>query len=262
MGSPAMRRFSLDDLSAGETAWLEGLWQGTARLDQLPPRDPDWSVWMVLGGRGSGKTRTGAQWVLDRVRQGARRIALIAPTLHDAREVMLGGESGLLNVARRNMRPRFEPTRRRLVFPDNAICGGAVAHLFSAHEPDSLRGPQFDCAWGDEFCAWRDPETALSNLQLGLRLKAKDGTPPRLCLTTTPRPIPVLDGLLADSGTRLTRSRTRDNAAHLSAGFVDRMEATYGGSSLGRQELDGQIVRDHPDALFRREDIDLSLIHI
>jgi phage terminase large subunit-like protein len=204
-----------------------------------------------LGGRGSGKTRTGAEWILDRVRRGSRRIALVAPTLHDAREVMLGGDSGLLRIGFRHERARYEPTRRRVVFPN-----GAIAYLFSAHDPDSLRGPQFDCAWGDAFCAWPDPDAVLSNLRLGLRL----GVKPRLCLTSTPRPLPMLDSLLANSGTRVTRSRTRDNADNLAPGFIDAMAETYGGSALGRQELDGEIVRDHLGAIFSRVDIDQARV--
>lgn len=236
-------------LTPDEDAYLFREWLGTARKDQQAPDDLDWAVWMVLGGRGSGKTRTGAEWIMERVRRGAKRIALVAPTLHDAREVMLGGDSGLINVAFRNERPRYEPTRRRAVFPN-----GAIAHIFSSHEPDSLRGPQFDCAWGDEFCAWPDPDGVLSNLRMGLRL----GDSPRMCLTSTPRPIPALDRLLAAPGTRVTRSRTRDNADHLAPGFVVAMEDLYGGSALGRQELDGVIVRDHPGAIFTRGDIDRS----
>jgi phage terminase large subunit-like protein len=156
-----MSKFQKRQLAVPEHDYIMRNWLGLARSDQSAPRDPDWSVWLVLGGRGSGKTRTGAEWILDRVRRGARRIALVAPTLHDAREVMLGGDSGLLRIGFRHERARYEPTRRRVVFPN-----GAIAHLFSAHDPDSLRGPQFYCAWGDEFCAWPDPDAVLSNLRL------------------------------------------------------------------------------------------------
>ncbi|GLQ19670.1 DNA-packaging protein [Algimonas porphyrae] len=237
--------------SDSETASINCDWGAFARCDQRAPDNPDWSVWLLLGGRGSGKTRAGAEWVLEQVRQGARRIALIGPTLHDAREVMLGGDSGLLNVGFRNERPHYEPTRRRLVFPS-----GAIAYLFSAHEPDSLRGPQFDAAWGDEFCAWRDPDAVLSNLRLGLRL----GSSPRLTLTTTPRPMPALDRLIHAPGTCVTRSRTRDNADNLAPGFIAAMTDLYGGTALGRQELDGVIVRDHPGAIFQRGDIDKARV--
>lgn len=232
---------------ASESAFILEDWFALARRDQREPEDANWRTWLVLGGRGSGKTRTGAQWVLDQVRLGARRVAIIAPTLHDAREVMLGGDSGLLNIGWKHARPRYEPTRRRLVFPN-----GSEGWLFSAHEPDSLRGPQFDCAWGDEFCAWPDPEAVLSNLRMGLRL----GRRPRLCLSSTPRPLRLLDRLIAEPTTHLVRSRTRDNIDNLANGFVDAMEERYGNSALGRQELNGEIVRDHPGAIFSRADID------
>lgn len=246
-----MSKFQKQDLIAAEQVYVMRNWLGLARPDQLPPEETPWSVWVVLGGRGSGKTRTGAEWVLQKVRDGARRVALVAPTLHDAREVMLGGDSGLLRIGFLHERARYEPTRRRVVFPS-----GAIAYLFSAHDVDSLRGPQFDCAWGDEFCAWPDAEGTLSNLRLGLRL----GHDPQLCLTSTPRPLPLLDTLLAGPGTQITRSRTYDNAANLAPGFIDAMDETYGGSALGRQELDGEIVRDHPGAIFNRADIDSARV--
>lgn len=238
-------------MNAAERSLWDYDWLLNARPDQCAP-ELDWRVWLVLGGRGSGKTRTGAEWVLEQVRRGARHIALVAPTLHDAREVMLGGASGLLNVGYFNERPTYQPTRRRLVWPDLTGAGEATGYLFSAHEPDRLRGPQFDCAWGDEFCAWGDPQLALANLRLGLRL----GTRPRLCLTTTPRPIPALDAIMNETGTIVTHSRTRDNAENLAPDFLAAMTDMLGGTALGRQELDGKIVRDHPGALFRRADIE------
>lgn len=234
-----------------ETASFPAEWRGFAREDQVAPLSGDWKVWILLGGRGSGKTRSGAEWVLEQVRAGAQRIALVAPTLHDGREVMLGGDSGLLNIAPKSARPRYEPTRRRLLFPN-----GAKAYLFSAYEADRLRGPQFDCAWGDEFCAWPDADAILANLRLGLRL----GKHPQLCLTSTPRPLPVLDRLIAEAGTRLSQSRTSDNEDNLAPGFITSMEGLYGGTALGRQELDGMIVRDHPGAIFSRADIDGSRV--
>ena len=237
-----------------QLVWHQTRWRGTARLDQVDGRgDPNDTppIWLVMGGRGSGKTRTGAEWVREQVAAGARRIALVAPTLHAAREVMLAGESGLLSCGHIIERPSYSPTRRQLSW-DN----GAVAEIFSAHDPESLRGPQFDCAWGDELCAWPDAEGTLSNLRLALRL----GDNPRLCLTTTPKPMPLLDRLIAAPGTTVTRSRTHDNAAHLAPGFIAMMEDSYGGTALGRQELDGEIVRDHPGAIFTRADIDANRV--
>jgi len=251
-----MSKFQSRDLIAEHKNYVQHNWLGFAREDQIAPKNADWSVWLVLGGRGSGKTRTGAEWIMQKVRDGAERIALVAPTLHDAREVMLGGDSGLLRVGFPNERARYEPTRRRVIFP--AVNGRkeAVAYLFSAHDPDSLRGPQFDCAWGDEFCAWPHTDAVLSNLRLGLRL----GDNPQLCLTSTPRPLPLLDAVLANPGTRVTQSRTRDNAGNLAPGFIQAMTDTYGGSALGRQELDGEIVRDHPGAIFCRAHIDAGRV--
>lgn len=233
-----------------ELEWYQHQWRGTARPDQVDgrgKRSEETPIWLVMGGRGSGKTRTGAEWVREQVKRGKRRIALVAPTLHAAREVMLGGDSGLLSCGHILERPSYAPTRRQLTWAN-----GAVAEIFSAHDPDSLRGPQFDCAWGDEFCAWPDADATLSNLRLALRL----GSDPRLCLTTTPRPMPLLDRLIAAPGTTVTRSRTHDNAAHLAPGFIAMMEESYGGTALGRQELDGEIVRDHPGAIFTRDAID------
>lgn len=251
-----MSKFQKRDVDARQQDYIMRNWLALARRDQIAPEDADWSVWLVLGGRGSGKTRTGAEWILSCVRRGAKRIALVAPTLHDAREVMLGGDSGLLRIGFRDERARYEPTRRRVVFPARPGQSPAIAYLFSAHDPDRLRGPQFDCAWGDEFCSWPDPDAVLSNLRLGLRL----GERPQLCLTSTPRPLPMLDTLLASPGTRITRSRTYDNADNLAPGFIQAMADTYGGSALGRQELDGEIVRDHPGAIFSRTDIDQTRV--
>ncbi len=175
------------------------------------------------------------------VREGAKRIALVAPTYADAREVMIAGESGLLNIGYPAARPVYESSRRRLVWP-----GGAVGHVFSAEDPEGLRGPEFHCAWADEFCAWAYPEDTLSNLRFGLRL----GQNPRLLITTTPKPIPALRDLLAQKGVVTSRARTFDNKAFLSKSFLGAVEAVYGGTRLGRQEMDGEILQDHAGALF------------
>lgn len=241
--------------SAPEHSLWDLDWDFSARADQRAPDQP-WQTWLILGGRGSGKTRSGAEWVLEQVRQGAKNIALMAPTIHDAREVMLGGESGLLNIGFFDERPTYQPTRRRLVWPDMTGEGRAIGYLFSAHEPDRLRGPQFDCAWGDEFCAWSEPDAVLSNLRLGLRL----GRDPKLCLTTTPRPIKALDRLISEAGTVTTRSRTLDNASRLAPGFLKSVTDLFGGTALGRQELDGYIVRDHAGAIFERAVIDKARV--
>lgn len=222
-----------------------------ARPDQVAPKE-DWNIWLILGGRGSGKTRSGAEWVRRQtVFGGVQRVALVAPTLNDAREVMLEGDSGLLNIGPPSERPKYISSRRMLEWP-----GGAVGYVFSAEDPDSLRGPQFDCAWADEFCAWSHPEDTLSNLRMGLRL----GDEPKLVMTTTPKPLPALKTLMATPGVVVTQSRTKDNAAHLSPGFVEALTATYGQSRLARQELGGEVMFDFEGALLSREILDKARV--
>ncbi|MEZ0212686.1 MAG: DNA-packaging protein [Xanthobacteraceae bacterium] len=224
------------------------------RASQLPPGAAqgggDWTVWLVLGGRGAGKTRAGAEWVrgmaLGRppyTDRPAGRIALVAETMADVREVMVEGVSGLLAVHPRNERPRYEPTRRRLEWPN-----GAIAQGFSAEDPESLRGPQFDAAWCDELAKWRYAEAAFDMLQFGLRL----GANPRQVVTTTPRPTALLRRLIADPLSAVTRMGTAENAANLAPRFLETVVGRYAGTRLGRQELDGEMVEDRPDALWNR----------
>lgn len=206
----------------------------------------------MLGGRGAGKTRAGAEWVAGEVAAGrAGRIALVGETLGDAREVMIDGPSGLRTIARADDRPRYEVTRRRLLWPN-----GAVAHVFSAGEPESLRGPQFDAAWGDELAKWRYAEAAWDMLQFGLRL----GQNPRQVMTTTPRPVPVLKRLIADRTTAVTRAATHANRANLADGFFRTVIARYEGTRLGRRELDAELIEDNPDALWSRETVERTRI--
>ncbi len=230
-------------------------WSLTARPEQLPP-EGEWRTWLMMGGRGSGKTRAGAEWVHALAtgdlpglgRDG--RIALVAETFGDAREVMIDGVSGILGVAR-DQRPAFEATRRRLVWPS-----GAVAQMFSSEDPESLRGPQFDLAWCDELGKWRHARETWDMLQFGLRL----GTSPRQLVTTTPRATPLMLALVKDKATRVTRIRTEDNAANLAAGFLDTVRARYGGTRLGRQELDGELIADREDGLWRREQLEALVV--
>ena len=231
-------------------------WEVWAREDQLPPAG-DWRNWLILGGRGAGKTRAGAEWAravaLARKRFGerARRIALIGESLADVREVMIEGVSGLLAVHARWERPVWEPTRRRLEWRN-----GAVAYAFSADDPESLRGPQFDAAWCDELCKWRRAESAFDMLQFGLRL----GKNPRSVITTTPRPLPLLKRLLADSSTAISRAATKANAFQLAPRFLEQMLARYAGTRLGRQELDGEVIEARADSLFPRERIERARV--
>ncbi|WP_062016529.1 DNA-packaging protein [Aureimonas sp. AU4] len=233
-------------------------WAAIARPSQRPPAG-SWRQWLLMGGRGSGKTRAGAEWIRAQALSEAPfagrpcgRIALVAETLGDAREVMVEGESGLRSLDY-GERPVFEATRRRLVFSN-----GAVAQIFSSEDPDSLRGYQFDAAWGDELAKWTHDEATFDNLQLGLRL----GEDPRMVLTTTPRPVPLVKRLLAEEGTAVTRMPTAENRENLAGGFIAAMERRYGGSRLGRQELDGELVEGREDALFRRERIDAGRLRV
>ncbi len=206
---------------------------------------------MILGGRGAGKTRAGAEWVRtialglwEPLVQRAERIAIVAPTFAEARLVMIEGKSGLLAIHREDERPIYEPSKRMLTWPN-----GCVAHVFSAEEPDGLRGPQFDAAWCDELAKWKHAGAVWDMLQFALRL----GEWPRAVITTTPRPIPLLKRLLADSGTVTSRSTTFDNRRNLAKPFLDEVLQRYGRTRLGRQELNGELIEDDPDALFRRD---------
>ncbi|MFK8252239.1 DNA-packaging protein [Ancylobacter terrae] len=230
--------------------WLPHFWPVLGRPAQLPPQRQDWTTWLVLGGRGAGKTRAGAEWVRGMATgtppfaaRPVGRIALVAETMADVREVMVEGVSGVLAVHPRDARPKWEPTRRRLEWPN-----GAIAQGFSAEDPESLRGPQFDAAWCDELAKWRYAEAAWDMLQFGLRL----GERPRQVVTTTPRPTALLRRLLADPSSAVTRMGTAENAANLAPGFLQTVVGRYAGTRLGRQELEGELIEDRPDALWNR----------
>lgn len=238
----ADQRAFLAGLDADEAAALMEDWRFWARPNQLAPAG-EWRVWLLLAGRGFGKTRSGAEWVRHRIEAGrARRVALVAPTAADARDVMVEGESGLLAVAAADFRPRYEPSKRRLTWPN-----GAIATCFSADEPERLRGPQHDAAWCDELAAWRYAE-AWDMLMLGLRL----GADPRAVVTTTPKPTKLLRELMAAPGTQVTRGATRENARHLAPAFLTQIVQRYRGTRLGRQELEAELLEDAPGALWRR----------
>jgi phage terminase large subunit-like protein len=235
---------SMPPLTEEEWGTVGRHWSLKARLSQIedwpPPR-----LRLLLGGRGSGKTFAGAGWVNNLALEG-RRIALVGPSLHDVREVMVEGPSGIRALALEGRAPRWETSRRRLVWDQT----GAVAQAFSAEDADGLRGPQFHAAWADEFCAWRGPDRVLSNLRLGLRL----GDRPQLLVTTTPRPIPPLRRLIAEPGAVVVRMPTTENAENLAPGFAEALHALYGGTRLAKQELEGLIVESE-GALFRAEDL-------
>ncbi len=216
--------------------------QGSLRMAQLPPPG-DWAIWAILAGRGFGKTRAGAEWVHGLAATPGRRFALVGSTLDSARAVMVEGESGLLARVPPGGDVTFVPSLRQLTWPN-----GSQARLFSGGEPDSLRGGQFDFAWGDEFAHWPRGEATLTNLRLATRL----GAQPRLLLTTTPLALAWLKTLLAEPGVVVTRGRMADNRANLPASLIAGLERRYGGSAIGRQELDGEIVDDLEGALWTR----------
>lgn len=218
-------------------------WRDVARESQLAP-DGDWTVWLYSGGRGAGKTRAGAEWVHEQVAAGRRRVALIGPTAGDARDVMVEGESGILNCG--PVRPTYEPSKRRVTWPN-----GAIATTYSADEPDRLRGPQHDAAWADEIAAWRYP-AAWDMMMLGLRL----GADPRVVATTTPKPVKLVRDLLQTAV--VTRSTTYDNLDNLAPTFREQILARYEGTRLGRQELLAELLEDVPGALWTRDLIERS----
>ena len=216
----------------------------------LAPDGNPWLTWLMIGGRGAGKTRAGAEWIRAQAlglapfaTEKASRIALVGETEHDVREVMIEGVSGLLAVHGWYERPTWLPSRKRLEWSD-----GQIAQVFSAEDPESLRGPQFCCAWSDEMAKWRYAEAAFDMLQFGLRL----GAQPRQLITTTPRPTALLKRLIDDRTSVVTRAATRANANNLAPTFLQTVMSRYTGTRLGRQELEGEIIEDRPDALWSR----------
>jgi phage terminase large subunit-like protein len=222
----------------------DGLW---ARPNQVAPPG-EWLTWLILSGRGWGKTRTGVEWTISRARSNPRwRIALVARTAADVRDTMVEGESGILACSPPWFTPLWEPSKRRITWPN-----GAQATTFTAEEPDALRGPQHHDAWADELASWQYAQDTWDNLQFGLRL----GTHPRVVVTTTPRPIKILRELISDPTTHITRGTTFDNAANLAPSQVAKLRAKYEGTRLGRQELGGEVLDDVPGALWTRALLD------
>ena len=223
-------------------------WTFLAHPGQIPPEDRAWFCYLMRSGRGGGKTRAGAEWVLKRVRRGYRHIALIGQTAADIRDTMVElGPSSIMKIARANERPIYEPSKRRLTFPN-----GAVATTFTGEEPDQLRGPAHDTVWIDELAKFKYPEETWDNMEMGLRL----GNNPQVFCTTTPRPIPIIKRLIRDPTTIDVRFSTAQNAENLSPIFLKRIQERYAGTRLGRQELEGEVLEDNPNALFQRDVIE------
>ncbi len=252
----AERTEALDRLPIEVRANLKYHWNFYARPDQIEPEGDWWTTWLILAGRGWGKTKTGSEtirkWACGTTplgRGSCSHIALVAETSGDARDVMVEGPAGILTCHPKDFRPNYEPSKRRLTWPN-----GATATLYNAVEPDQLRGPQHDAAWGDEIAKWRYLQETWDQLQFGLRL----GTHPRQILTTTPRPIPLIRKLINDPSCSTTRGRTWDNAPNLAAPFLRQIEERYGGTRLGRQELEGEVLDDVPGALWSRDQLDAN----
>jgi phage terminase large subunit-like protein len=216
-----------------------------ARSDQRAPADDEWDYWNLFAGRGFGKTRTGAEWALRKARDQERG-ALVGATAADVRDIMVEGESGILACARMGFRPTYQPSKRRLVYPN-----GAMQFCYSADEPERLRGPQHHYAWCDELAAWRYIDYAWDMLLMGLRL----GEHPQVCSTTTPRPLKLIKELAKHERGRLVTGSTYANVHNLSPTFTRTVLDRYAGTTLGRQELDAEILEDLPGALVRRKDI-------
>jgi phage terminase large subunit-like protein len=246
----AQRTKVLTDIDPETLLYDWGFW---GRPNQIAPSG-DWLTWLILAGRGFGKTRAGSEWIRAMVcgatplgRGKASRVALIGETAADCRDVMVRGESGILSVHHPDFRPVYEPSKRSLTWPN-----GATALLFNATEPDQLRGPQHDLAWCDELAKWRYAQETWDMLQFGLRL----GDDPRQMVTTTPRPIPLIRALLKDPRTVTTRGSTYENKANLAGVFLDTVIKKYEGTRLGRQELNAEVLDDVPGSLWTRDGLD------
>jgi predicted phage terminase large subunit-like protein len=237
---------SLPQAVQAELNWRWRDWW--ARPNQIAPQG-DWATWLILAGRGFGKTRSGAEWTRETWKAGAGRIALVAETAADARDVLVEGQSGILAISPKAERPLYEPSKRRLTWPN-----GAMATLYNGTEPDQLRGPEHHAAWVDEIAKYACPDDTWDNLQFGLRL----GDHPRVCVTTTPRPIPLLRKIIADPQSVVTRGSTYDNAANLPARFLATIKDRYEGTRLGRQELHAEMLDDVVGAIWTRAMIEVD----
>lgn len=240
------RMQALKSLTDNEALALLYDWKFWARPSQLPPVG-DWLVWLFMAGRGTGKTRAAAEFVLKEIKEErAKRIALVAKTPADARDVMIEGDSGLLSISPPWDKPQYEPSKRRLTWKN-----GAMALVFSSKEPDQLRGPQYDLAWGDEIRTWYYPQETWDNLLFGLRL----GEHPRCVVTTTPLPLVVIKHIMKAPDTVITTGTTYENRANLPPSFFKQIISKYENTRLGRQEINAELLEDVPGALWKRNDI-------
>jgi phage terminase large subunit-like protein len=236
----------LKKLSTKQAEGLRWDWSYWARPSQWPPNDPDWLYFMMMAGRGSGKTRAGAEWIRKQ-KDTCPLIALVGATEDDVKDVMIEGPAGLQAIAPPGDYPKM--TKGHLVWPN-----GAMAFIYSAQRPDQLRGPQNYAAWCDELASWAYPEDTWSNLQFGMRL----GQRPRTLITTTPRPIKLVRDLMGDPLTRISRTSSYANRSHLAPSYFDKIIARYEGTRLGRQEIYAELLDDVPGALWSQEVIEAT----
>lgn len=243
------RRAELSKLTPQAMAALKWHWPFWARPNQMAP-EGDWITWLLLAGRGFGKTRCGAEWVRQKAKEfPGCRIALVGETAADCRKVMVDGESGILACSPPDFMPTYYPTNRQLVWPN-----GSIAETYNATEPDQLRGPQHHFAWCDEIAKWKYMQATWDQVQMGLRL----GEKPQQVITTTPRPLELIKKILNDKDTVVTKGRTYDNSGNLAAPFLKKITEEYEGTRLGRQELEAEILDDIPGALWSRSGIDMN----
>lgn len=235
-------RTKLKKLTPAEAALLQYEWKFWARENQLPP-EGEWGVWLLMTGRGFGKTRAGAQWVIDQAKTPGTHIAMVCRVPADGRDVMVNGDSGVMACSAPDFRPTYIPSQRQIKWPN-----GSEARIFSSETPDDLRGPNFHCAWIDELAKYTQAQEVWDTLVMAVRLPPN----PRIVVTTTPRPIPILKQLLDDPATHLTQGSIYDNRTNLSEKFFDRLIKRYEGTYLGQQELEGLMVSDRPGALWSR----------
>lgn len=239
----------LESYSPEALAEIKWDWSFWARPNQLAP-EGDWITWLLLAGRGFGKTRCGAEWVRQKAKENPGcRIALVGETAADCRKVMVDGESGILAISPPDFMPTYYPTNRQLVWPN-----GSIAETYNATEPDQLRGPQHHFAWCDEIAKWKYMQQTWDQVQMGLRL----GEKPQQVVTTTPRPLELIKKILNDKDTVVTKGRTYDNAGNLAAPFLKKITEEYEGTRLGRQELEAEILDDIPGALWQRSALDMN----
>lgn len=243
------RETYLSSLTDEIKANLKYHWPFWARPNQLPPTEEEnWTTWLLMAGRGFGKSRCGAEWVREMaLKHPGCRIALVAETAADARRVMVEGESGILAISPPDFFPDYSPANRMLTWPN-----GSTAYTYNATQPDQLRGPQHHFAWSDELAKWQLMQDSWDQLQFGLRL----GKNPKQVVTTTPRPLTLIRKLVNDPTTFVTYGSTEDNKDNLAAPFLKTIYDKYGGTRLGRQELNGEILEDIPGALWTRDSID------